>query len=279
MKRYYHLTKPGIVYGNAIPAIAAFFFASSGHISFPLLVAMIMGLSLVIASSCVVNNVIDRDIDLRMERTKNRAIPTKQISVRSALIFAAVLAVLGIGILYFFTNLLTLLVTLFGVFVYLALYTPAKRMTPHSTIIGAFSGAVPPVVGYVAVTNMLDTTAVLLFLILVCWQMTHFFAISIFRRDDYQNAGLPVMSVFLGIPRTKILMVLYAVLFSYAAYGLYLVNGLGLTYTLPVGLLSAGWIGLGITGLITTNDAAWARRMFFYSLILLIVFSISIALS
>lgn len=279
MKLYYQLTKPGIVYGNAIPAIAAFFFASSGHISFALLIAMIMGLALTIASSCVINNVIDRDIDTRMERTKNRAIPTKQISIPNALIFAAVLGVLGIGILYFFTNFLTLLVALFGVFVYLALYTPAKRVTPHSTIIGAFSGAVPPVVGYVAVTNTLDTTAILLFLILVCWQMTHFFAISIFRLTDYSNAGLPVMSVFLGVPRTKILMVLYAFLFGYAAYGLYLVNALCLVYTIPMGLLSLGWIALGISGLRTTNDATWARRMFFYSLILLIVFSVSISLS
>lgn len=279
MKTYYRLTKPGIVYGNAIPAIAAFIFASSQHVSVPLFLAMLVGLSLCIASSCVINNVIDRDIDTRMERTKARAIPAGKVSVRNALIFAGVLGIVGIAILYFFTNLLTLLVTLFGVFVYLALYTPAKRITPHSTIIGALSGAVPPVVGYVAVTNTLDATAFLLFLILVCWQMTHFFAIGIFRLKDYAAAKLPVMPVYLGILRTKVLMVIYAFLFAYAAFALFLVEQLGLVYSVPVGIFSIGWVVLGVSGFYAKDDSSWARRTFSYSIILLLVFSISLALS
>jgi len=268
-----------MVYGNAMTALAVFLFASSQHPSIPLLIATLAGLSFSIASGCVFNNIIDRDIDARMERTKVRAIPTKQISVHHAFFFATALGVVGIAILFFFTTTLTLLVTLFGVFAYLALYTPAKRLTPHSTIIGALAGAVPPVVGYVAVTNMLDTTAVLLFLILVCWQMTHFFAIAIFRLNDYKSAGLPVMPVFMGIARTKVLMVVYAVLFSIAAYALFLVNGLGTFYAVSMGILSAGWIGLSLSGLYTHDDARWARRLFFYSIILLVGFSISIAYS
>ncbi|HEV7121336.1 MAG TPA: protoheme IX farnesyltransferase, partial [Candidatus Paceibacterota bacterium] len=152
MRDYYRLAKPGIVYGNALPAIAAFLFASTrSGFSLLLFVAMLIGLSGCIASACVINNVIDRDIDARMERTKARAIPMKRISVRNALIFAGALLVVGCAVLFLFTNLLTLAVTLFGVFVYLCLYTPLKRISLHSTIVGAVAGAVPPVVGYVAV--------------------------------------------------------------------------------------------------------------------------------
>lgn len=279
MKTYYQLVKPGIVYGNAIPAIAAFVFASDGRVDFVLLCAMLIGLSFTIASSCVINNVMDRDIDTRMERTKMRAIPTNQVSVRNALIYATVLGLIGVGTLYFFTNTLALLVTLFGVFAYLCLYTPAKRFTRHSTIIGALAGAVPPVVGYVAVSNTLDITAFLLFTILVCWQMTHFFAISIFRIEDYRGAGLPVMAVHAGVFRTKVLMLIYAVLFSYAVFVLCFVNNLGLIYSIPISILSVGWILLAIHGLKVNDDSLWARRMFFYSIILLLVFSISLACS
>jgi protoheme IX farnesyltransferase len=270
LKTYYRLTKPGIVYGNAITAIAAFVFASHQHIQFPLFFAMLIGLSFSIAASCVVNNVIDRDIDTRMERTSKRALATGTVSVRNALIYAFVLGTIGLGTLYLYTNILALIVTLIGVAVYIALYTPAKRMTIHSTLIGAVAGAVPPVVGYVAVTNTFDTTAFLLFVILVCWQMTHFFAISIFRFGDYQKAGLPVMPVRTSIWRTKVLMLVYAFLFSYQ---------LGFLFTLPMSLLTLVWIGLGIFGLQTHDDARWARRMFFYSLVILLAFSALLALS
>jgi protoheme IX farnesyltransferase len=163
MRTYYQLIKPGIVYGNAMTALAAFVFASTAPFNFPLLFATLFGLSFSIAAACVVNNIIDRDIDVHMERTKKRAIPTGQISIRKALIFAAVLGVIGFSLLFFYTNLYALFVTLFGVVVYLGLYTPLKRTTPHSTIVGALAGAVPPVVGYVAVTNELNGVAVLLF--------------------------------------------------------------------------------------------------------------------
>jgi protoheme IX farnesyltransferase len=279
MRTYYKLCKPGIVYGNAMTALAAFVFASAGQVDALLLLAMLVGLSFSIASGCVINNVLDRDIDAHMERTKDRATTTGQVSVRNALLFAIPLGICGIAILYFFTTLLALYATLFGVVVYLGLYTPLKRVSQHSTIVGALAGAVPPVVGYGAVTNTLDGTAMLLFLILVCWQMTHFFAIAIFRKEEYQKAGLPVMPVRVGIFRTKVLMVLYAVLFSAAVLALSFVNSLTVVYTLPMAVLSAGWIGFSVSGFYTKNDRRWARSVFFYSLILLVAFSVLLALS
>ena len=279
MKQYYRLIKPGIVYGNTMTALAAFVFASSTEFNFVLLGATLFGLAASIAGACVVNNVLDRDIDAHMERTKNRAIPTGRISVRSALLFAAVLFTLGTGTLFFFTNALTLLVTLFGVFVYVCVYTPAKRRTPYSTSIGAVAGAVPPVVGYVAVTSTLDTTALLLFLVLVCWQMTHFFSIAIFRLKDYSDAGLPVMPVHLGMFRTKVLMTLYVVLFAYASYALYAIRHLGHLYGVTLAVLSFGWFLLSLHGFRMQDTTTWARRMFFYSIIVLLLFSLTLALS
>ncbi len=278
-KTYYRLVKPGIVYGNAMTALAAFVFASGRHVDAVLLIGMLVGISFTIAAACVVNNILDKDIDKHMERTKDRAIPTGIISTRNAFIFAAGLFLIGFLSLFLVTNLLALAVTLFGVFVYLALYTPLKRLTLHSTIIGALAGAVPPVVGYVSVTNSLDLTALLLFLILVCWQMTHFLAISIFRIDEYGRAKLPVMSVRVGVYHTKIVMIVYAFLFAFAVYALYVLRDLGLVYALSLGLFSAGWIILSFTGLSASNDRKWAFRMFFYSIAILLVFCLALALS
>jgi protoheme IX farnesyltransferase len=278
MKTYYRLTKPGIVYGNALTAFAAFLFASGGNINFLHLAAMLIGLMSIIAASCVVNNVMDRDIDTRMERTKERAIATGKVSLRSALLFAGVLFAVGITVLLF-TNLLTLLVTLFGVFVYVLLYTPLKRVTRHSTIVGALAGAVPPVVGYVAVTNTLDNVALALFIILVCWQMVHFLAIAIFRREDYRGAGLPVMPVRFSIFRTKVLMVIYAIAFAYALFALSVISHLGFLFTIPMGVLAFGWIAFSIIGFRSLDDVRWGRMMFFYSLVILLVFCLALSLS
>jgi protoheme IX farnesyltransferase len=279
MKTYYRLAKPGIVYGNAMTALAAFVFASARHIDVPLLVAMLIGISFTIAGSCVLNNIIDRDIDARMERTKARAMVTGDVSIPRALAFGILLIALGFASLLLFTNFLTFLVALFGVVIYVGVYTPLKRRTIHSTIVGALAGAVPPVVGYTAVTNAFDTTALLLFLILVCWQMVHFFAIAIFRLEDYRAAGIPVMPVRLGVARTKALMVVYAFLFSFAALALYVSDNLGALYGWTLGLLSLGWIVLSIIGFRAQNDARWARRLFFYSIIVLLLFCIALALS
>ena len=279
MGDYYRLTKPGIVYGNALTAVAAFVFASKGAVNVGVLGAMLCGLMFSIASACVINNILDRDIDVHMERTKERALPTGRISVQSAATFAIVLFCIGSSLLYFFVNLLALLVTLFGVGVYLLVYTPLKRKTIHSTIIGALAGAVPPVVGYVGVTNAFDTTSLLLFLILICWQMTHFLAIAIFRVEEYRSAQIPVMSVRVGMFRSKVIMIVYAFLFSFALYALVLVNQLGLVFTIPLGILALGWIVLSLQGLTTTNDARWAKQLFFYSIAVLMVFSLLLALS
>lgn len=278
MKKYYSLVKPGIVYGNAMTALAAFVFAADRQVDVRLLLLMLVGLSFSIASACVLNNILDRDIDLYMERTKNRPLVTGEISVRHALLFAFSLGAIGL-IALIYTGALALLFTLFGVVIYVGVYTPLKRVSRHSTIVGALAGAVPPVVGYVAVTREVDIIALALFLFMVCWQMVHFLAIAIFRKSDYASASLPVMPVHFSHSRTKILMIVYAFLFAYTAYVLFVVAHLGALYAYVLGLLSLGWMILASVGFRVADERWWARHMFFYSIVVLLLFSIVLSLS
>lgn len=284
LRQYYQLAKPGIIYGNLLTAAAAFAFSVHHQTHAPLSVALsvlfvatLIGLGLSIAAGCVINNVIERDIDARMERTKNRSLPMKEISVRSALIYACLLGIAGFTILYFFTTLYALLATVFGVVVYIAIYTPSKQLTAHSTILGAFAGAVPPVVGYVAVSPVHDANALLLFLILMSWQMPHFFAISLYRTDEYKNAGLPVMPIRIGRIKTQILMVLHAILFAAATLIFGLMNQLSLFYLIPMAIVSLVWIGFSMAGFWSTDTAHWARKTFLFSLVVLLLFSALLA--
>jgi len=280
IKIYYQLTKPGIIYGNAITMIAGFFLASQGHIDWQLLLAALVGLSLIIASGCVFNNIADRDIDNRMERTKNRALVTGAISKQKAFIFGTILGLSGALTLYFTTNPLTLCVALVGLFVYVALYTPLKRLTMHATLVGAVAGAVPPVVGYCAVTNSLDLGAILLFLILVAWQMPHFYSIAIRRRDDYTQARIPVLSVKKGIYVTKINIMIYIMIFIMMLILLNVYGYAGLVYLGVMLLISLYWFLLAVKGLKPAiDDKAWAKKMFLFSLFVLLVFSLMVSIN
>jgi len=190
---YYQLTKPGIVYGNALTALAGFFFATGPSIDWEIFSAMLAGLSLVIASACALNNYFDRDIDERMERTKGRGLPSGAIPPENAILFSALLGALGLALLFAFTNLLALLVAALGWIVYILAYTPLKRIHPYALFVGAIAGATPPVVGYAAAAHTLDTTALALFAFLFVWQIPHFIAIAVYRYDEYANAGVPLL--------------------------------------------------------------------------------------
>lgn len=278
IKKYYRLTKPGIIYGNAITTIAGFLMASKWHGNLGLLVAALAGISIVIASACVCNNYIDRDIDDKMERTKNRALVKKLIPVKNALIFASVLGLLGFLILIIYTNPLTTFLAFTGFFFYVVLYSIWKRRSLYGTVVGSVAGAVPPVVGYCAVTNRFDMGALLLFLLLVFWQMPHFYAIAIFRLKEYTAASIPVLPVIQGIRTTKIQMLLYILAFILTTVLLTIFGFTGYVYLAVMVLLGLGWLGLCIKGFNTNNNTRWARKMFIFSLVIIILFSLMIAI-
>jgi protoheme IX farnesyltransferase len=275
---YYKLTKPGIIRGNILTAAGGFFLASKGHPNLLLLLSMVIGTSFVIASACVFNNYIDRDIDASMERTKDRALVNGRISSRNALTFAAVLGLLGLLVLALYTNPTTVIVGIIGFISYVFIYTYTKRTTVHGTLLGTISGSTPIVAGYVSVTNHFDLGAALLFLILVFWQMPHFFGIAIYRFDDYAAAKIPVLPVVKGIARAKLQIMVYIFGFIASTTLLTVFGFTGVTFAIVMAILGLCWFWRGFKDYKTTkNDAKWGKKMFLFSLI--VILSLSVMLS
>ena len=239
-----------------------------------LFLATLFGTSLVIASACVFNNYIDRGLDVHMARTKRRALVTGTISGRQALIFATCLGLLGISLLAAFTNWLVVLIGLIAFVDYVVLYGWSKRRSVHGTIVGSISGAAPITAGYTAVTNHVGLGAALLFLVLVIWQMPHFYAIAMYRYSDYKKAKLPVLPVVKGMAHTKIQIIIYVCAFVLATLQLTVFKYTGYTFAAVMLIVGTGWIWLALKGFNDVDDGKWARQMFRYSLIVILIFSV-----
>jgi len=272
IKTYYLLTKPGIILGNLITTAGGFALASKGHIDPWLFLTMLIGLGSVIASACVFNNYIDRISDAKMARTKNRALVQGLVAPWQAIVFALVLGVFGISVLWLYTNYLATGIAALGFFVYVCLYSLWKARSTHATLVGSISGAVPPVVGYCSVSHSLDAGALILFAILVLWQMPHFFAIAMYRLDDYAAASIPVLPIARGVLATKIQMLLYVIAFGAAMLLLMAFGYVGTAYVVVASILSAAWLFLTVKGFKAENDRLWARSMFRLSLVIITAF-------
>lgn len=278
MNSYYKLTKPGVLYGNVLTVVAGYLFAAQGKIDFSLLVWTTVGMTLVIASACAWNNYLDQDIDARMARTKKRPSVTGKISDRNMVIFASLLGVLGFASLYLYTNILVVIIAAAGFITYVVLYGMlSKRMSVHGTLVGSISGAAPILVGYVAAAGTLDIGAVLVFLVLFLWQMPEFYSIAIYRRDEYKAAGVPVIAVVKGKRETTLQIFAYTFAFVVSTLLLTAFGYAGVTYLIVMGILGGYWLWLGFKGLHASNVDEWARRMFRFSLIILLAFCLMIS--
>lgn len=276
MINYTLITKPGIILGNLITLAAGFWLASKGNVNYLLFLQTLLGLGFIIASACVLNNLIDKKLDAKMERTKNRPIAKGSISDTQALLFALALYAAGTFTLYEFTNLLSTFLANIGFWIYVALYSPLKSRTVLATAIGSIAGAVPPVVGYTAVTNELDMGAILLFLILVLWQMPHFFSIALYRLDDYTRANIPLLPIVKGVYRTKVHMVIYIVAFMIAVSLLTLYGYTGNLFLGIVFTMGLIWLGLSFYGFTVYNDKEWGKQMFRFSLVLITIMCLTL---
>ena len=279
VRKYGLLTKPGIVFGNVVTTVAGFALASRGVWNGRLFLAVLVGLSLIIMSACVWNNYIDRDLDAKMMRTKNRALAKGAISPKAAGLFAISLGLGGLTLLAFGTNLLAMLVAVFGFIMYVIVYSFSKYLVPQSTFIGSLAGAVPPVVGYTAVSHRLDLGAFLLFALMVMWQMPHFYAIAIYRIEDYRKGDLPLLPLKEGIRVTKFSMLFYVIGFISVASLLTLFHYVGYIFLVATLLSGIYWLILCIEGFSCKNDIVWARKMFIFSLVVVMVFSITISIN
>ncbi|QNG99951.1 heme o synthase [Pseudomonas sediminis] len=275
LKQYLNLAKPGIVFGNLISVTGGFFLASRGDVNLALYFATALGVSLVIASGCVFNNYIDRDIDQKMERTRNRVLAQGLVSPAHAIVYACVLGVAGVAVLYAATNTLAVMLVLMGFVVYVGLYSLwLKRGSVYGTLVGSLSGAAPPVVGYCAVSNEFDAGAAILLLIFSLWQMPHSYAIAIFRFNDYQAANIPVLPVIKGISAAKRQIVLYIAAFVVATLMLTLSGYAGYSYFVVAALSGAYWLWMGVSGYKAVDDRVWARKLFTFSIISITMLSV-----
>ena len=231
IKQYLQVTKPGIIFGNLISVVGGFLLASKGSINYTLFLTSMVGVSLVVASGCVFNNVIDRDIDRKMERTKNRVLVKGLISAKTSLVYATLLGIAGFMMLYFGANPLAMWLSVIGFIVYVGIYSLyMKRHSVYGTLIGSLSGAAPPVIGYCAVSNEFDAGAIILLAIFSLWQMPHSYAIAIYRFKDYQAANIPVLPVVKGIPVAKHHITIYILAFMIATLMLSLGGYAGYKY-------------------------------------------------
>jgi protoheme IX farnesyltransferase len=279
LKHFIQITKPGIIFGNVLSVAGGFFLASKGHVDIGLFLAAMIGTSLVVASGCVFNNCIDRDIDVKMERTKNRVLVQGLVSLNMALLFATVLGVIGVGLLYTKANPLAALFAVIGFVIYVGFYSLyLKRKSVHGTLVGSLSGAMPPVIGYVAVSNSFDLAALTLLVMFSLWQMPHSYAIAIFRFNDYLAASIPVLPVKRGIRVAKLHILIYILAFLVATLMLTFGGYAGLNYLAVAAAMGMYWLYMAWTGYKAKDDVVWARKLFVFSIFTITALSVAMSL-
>ncbi|WP_151737192.1 heme o synthase [Paenibacillus tengchongensis] len=261
------VAKPGIIRSNLIAAFAGYWVASGWDVNYGKLLLTLLGTMLVMASACVFNNYFDRDLDMKMERTRERGLPTGRLKPGTVLIYAIVLGIAGLGVLFAFSGVLAGLFGIVGMLVYVVIYTLwLKRTSTWSTSVGAISGAMPPVIGYVAVTGRVDLGAWLLFAMLFLWQPPHFWALGIRRKEEYRAAGFPLLPVVKGVRRTKLQMIPYVALLLPVPVLMYMYDYAGIFYLVISAALSLAWLYLTVSGFKAKDDDAWAKKNFFFSI-------------
>ncbi|GAB3353694.1 heme o synthase [Chromohalobacter beijerinckii] len=279
LKPYVSITKPGIIFGNLISVAGGFFLASQGSVDGVLFLATVIGIALVIASGCVFNNYIDRDIDRLMERTQGRVTVQGLISPGITLAYGSVLGIAGFLILWFGTNALATLFALLGFFVYVGLYSLyLKRHSVYGTLVGSLSGAAPPVVGYCAVSGQFDLGALTLLLIFCLWQMPHSYAIAIFRYQDYRAASIPVLPVTRGVRAAKHHIFWYILAFLGATLMLTLGGYAGYGYFAVAAAMGLYWLVMALRGYRTGDDRVWAKKVFIFSIFTITALSIMMSI-
>ena len=268
---YLTLCKPKVVSLIVFTAVVGMFLATPSMVPWDVLINGTIGSGLAASSAATINHVIDYRIDSIMARTMRRPLPEGRISVVNAIIFAWFLGTISMGILAFLVNTLTAGLTALSLIGYGFIYSMfLKRATPQNIVIGGAAGAAPPVLGWTAVTGTLDPNSLLLFLIIFVWTPPHFWALAIYRRDDYAAADIPMLPVTHGVEFTRLQILLYTILLFVVTLLPYLVGMSGLFYLVGAVLLGAGFLYYAIL-MRFNHDDRLAMRTFSYSIIYLML--------
>ena len=264
---YYELTKPRVVVLIVFTAIVGMFLAVPGWPGFAPLVFGTLGIGLAASSAAVYNHVLDARIDIHMLRTRGRPLPEGRLTERKALMFASLLCVLSMIILWLLVNPLTAVLTFASLIGYALIYTVyLKRATPQNIVIGGAAGAAPPVLGWIAVTNEVHSNALLLFLIVFIWTPPHFWALAIARKEEYAKVGIPMLPVTHGEAYTRINILLYTILLVVISIVPYLTGMSGLLYLFTALGLGAGFLYYAVAMMREPENLALAMQTFKYSI-------------
>ena len=264
---YYELTKPRVVSLIVFTAIVGMFLAVPGWPGIDPLFFGTLGIGLAASSAAVFNHVLDARIDVHMLRTRGRPLPQGRISETRALAFATILCVVSMLVLWQLVNPLTAVLTFASLIGYALIYTVfLKRATPQNIVIGGAAGAAPPVLGWVAVTNEVHSSALLLFLIVFTWTPPHFWALAIARTEDYAKVGIPMLPVTHGAAYTRLNIRMYTILLLLVSVVPYLTGMSGLLYLLAALLLGFIFLFHAIQMMRFPDDLAWPMKTFRFSL-------------
>jgi len=268
-KDYLELCKPRVVMLMLITAVVGMFLASPGLVSWQILLFGTAGIALAASAGAVLNHLADRHIDAVMRRTQRRPIASGRITSRQALVFAFILGLAGMSLLIYWINVLTAALTFFTLIGYAVVYTIfLKHATPQNIVIGGLAGAMPPLLGWTAVTGQIDYDGLLLVLIIFAWTPPHFWALAIYRHEDYAKANVPMLPVTHGIPYTKLNVVLYTFILTAVSLLPFVVEMSGLIYLGGVILLDLGFLYWAFK-LYFSKDLRVGWQTFNYSIIYL----------
>jgi protoheme IX farnesyltransferase len=269
MGAFYALTKPRVVSLIVFTAVIGMFLATPGMVPVQILLAATLGIASVAGAAAAVNCLVEQKIDAVMQRTRARPLPRGELSSLQTLVFAGMLGGLGLWLLVHFVNPLTMWLTLATFVGYAIVYTVIlKPMTPQNIVIGGAAGAMPPVLGWAAVTGEVTTEALLLFLIIYAWTPPHFWALALYRTEEYAKAGLPMLPVTHGRRYTQLQVLLYSLILFGVSLLPFAIRMSGWLYLAAACVLGAIFIGYAIALYARYSDRL-AQRAFRFSIVYL----------
>lgn len=271
VKAYYELTKPRVIALMIFTAWVGMFLVNPNVFPLRAFVFGTIGIALMASSAAAINHVVDRRIDAVMYRTKSRPIPTGYLTVTQCVIFASVIGGIGLLVLLFWVNLLTAVLTTLSLIGYAFVYTLyLKRATPQNIVIGGAAGAAPPLLGWTAVTGQIDPYALVLFLIIFTWTPPHFWALAIYRKEEYAKVGIPMLPVTHGNDFTRLQIIFYTVLLTVVTMLPFLMGANGVVYLIGAILLGGTFLYYALMMWYTKSDQ-WAIKTFVFSIVYLLL--------
>ena len=269
--KYFELCKPKVVYLIVFTAVVGMFLSVPGWPPLSAMIAGTLGIGLAASSAAAINHMLDQRIDAVMARTRDRPLPSGQLSTRQVLTFALILCGLSMAMLIIWVNALTAVLTFFSLIGYAIIYTLwLKRATPQNIVIGGAAGAAPPVLGWTAATGVIDPNALILFLIIYVWTPPHFWALAVHRRHDYAAVNIPMLPVTHGVRFTLWHILFYTILLVLVTTLPFLTGMSGLLYLAGVTVLNIGFLWYAFR-LLRENDEGLPMQTFGYSIIYLMV--------